>query len=251
MKFTDMVIVHEQELDLPDLETGDELMVGKFKNSKATIKGFKKDKHNQPIATTDKGDQQIFKGRVKKLMSEGMNDQDRDVLGGLIFYHGGTNISGDTFDPLFFGSGEGRGSSQQIRPQGQGFYGADTTKLANIYQKYGEEGNQGTTAFRISDDALLYPKGGIWSKLSSEYIGRVQKALQLAAELLRERGLAEYRRNEEIHPMELYQRASRGNNGTLIRQALIDAGIDGSVEFLNDDFRNEIALYNPKILKKA
>ena len=56
------------ELQLPELEVGDELMVGKFKNRKATIKGFKTDKHGQPIAKTNKGDQQIFKGRVKKLI---------------------------------------------------------------------------------------------------------------------------------------------------------------------------------------
>lgn len=62
----------EEEISLPDLETGDELMVGKFKNRKATIKGFKKDKNNQPVAKTDKGDQQIFKGRVKKLMDEAL-----------------------------------------------------------------------------------------------------------------------------------------------------------------------------------
>ena len=59
-----------ETIELPDLESGDELMVGKFKNRKATIKGFKKDKNNQPVAKTDKGDQQIFKGRVKKLMDE-------------------------------------------------------------------------------------------------------------------------------------------------------------------------------------
>ena len=59
---------YEAKLSLPDLETGDELMVGKFKNRKATIKDFTKDKHNQPVAVTDKGEQQIFKGRVKKLM---------------------------------------------------------------------------------------------------------------------------------------------------------------------------------------
>ena len=58
------------ELSLPDLDVGDELMVGKFKNRRATIKGFKTDKHGQPIAKTTKGDQQIFKGRVKKLMKD-------------------------------------------------------------------------------------------------------------------------------------------------------------------------------------
>jgi hypothetical protein len=57
-------------LDLPRLEVGDEMMVGKFKNRKATMKGFTKDKHNQPVAKTDKGDQQIFKGRIKKLMTD-------------------------------------------------------------------------------------------------------------------------------------------------------------------------------------
>ena len=60
--------VPEATLDLPDLESGDELMVGKFKNRKATIKDFKKDEHGQPVAVTNKGDQKIFKGRVKKLM---------------------------------------------------------------------------------------------------------------------------------------------------------------------------------------
>ena len=60
--------IKEATLDLPDLETGDELMVGKFKNRKATIKDFKKDEHGQPVAVTNKGDQKIFKGRVKKLM---------------------------------------------------------------------------------------------------------------------------------------------------------------------------------------
>ena len=60
--------IKEATLDLPDLETGDELMVGKFKNRKATIKDFKKDDHGQPVAVTNKGDQKIFKGRVKKLM---------------------------------------------------------------------------------------------------------------------------------------------------------------------------------------
>ena len=65
---TSPVSVDEATLDLPDLESGDELMVGKFKNRKATIKDFKKDEHGQPVAVTNKGDQKIFKGRVKKLM---------------------------------------------------------------------------------------------------------------------------------------------------------------------------------------
>jgi len=62
--------ITDNKLKLPDLEVGDILMVGKFKNRKATIKGFTTDKHGQPVAKTDKGDQAIFKGRVKKLMDD-------------------------------------------------------------------------------------------------------------------------------------------------------------------------------------
>lgn len=60
-----------KDLKLPTLKVGDVMMVGKFKNKKATITGFSTDKHGQPIAKTDKGDQQIFKGRLKKLMDDG------------------------------------------------------------------------------------------------------------------------------------------------------------------------------------
>jgi len=51
---TNPVSVDEATLDLPDLETGDELMVGKFKNRKAEVKGFKTDDHGQPVLKTTK-----------------------------------------------------------------------------------------------------------------------------------------------------------------------------------------------------
>jgi hypothetical protein len=36
--------------ELPRLAVGDVLLVGKFKNRKATITGFSSDKNNQPVA---------------------------------------------------------------------------------------------------------------------------------------------------------------------------------------------------------
>ena len=54
--------------ELPRLVVGDVLLVGKFKNRKATITGFSSDENNQPVAQTDKGDQKIFKPRIAKLM---------------------------------------------------------------------------------------------------------------------------------------------------------------------------------------
>ena len=53
---------------LPVLAVGDVLLVGKFKNRKATITGFSTDENNQPVAQTDKGDHKIFKPRIAKLM---------------------------------------------------------------------------------------------------------------------------------------------------------------------------------------
>jgi hypothetical protein len=60
-------INESEKLDLPDIEIGTDILVGKFKNRKATITGFKKDDHNQPVLKTTKGDQKLFKPRFPKL----------------------------------------------------------------------------------------------------------------------------------------------------------------------------------------
>ena len=52
----------------PTITVGDEVRVGKFKNRKAEVKGFTKDKNNQPVLKTNKGNQQLFKPRITKLM---------------------------------------------------------------------------------------------------------------------------------------------------------------------------------------
>ena len=51
----------------PSISKGDEVKVGKFKNSKATVKGFKKDDHNQPVLKTNKGDKKLFNLRLSKI----------------------------------------------------------------------------------------------------------------------------------------------------------------------------------------
>jgi len=60
----------DDSLTLPDLQVGDEIRVGKFKNRKATITGFGTDKNGQPILHTTKGDQSLFKPRIAKLMKQ-------------------------------------------------------------------------------------------------------------------------------------------------------------------------------------
>ena len=64
------IITESESYQPPELHTGDKILKGKFKNSPAEIKGFKKDKHNQPVLKTNKGDVQLFKPRVTKLMTE-------------------------------------------------------------------------------------------------------------------------------------------------------------------------------------
>jgi len=51
-----------------DFKIGDIILTGKFKNRKAIVKGFGKDKKNQPTVITDKGEFSLYKFRIKKLM---------------------------------------------------------------------------------------------------------------------------------------------------------------------------------------
>lgn len=67
-------ILEGEKADLPDIEVGDELRTGKFKNRKVTVKGFKKDKNNHPVAKTTNGDVPLLKPRVTKLMSKEIDE---------------------------------------------------------------------------------------------------------------------------------------------------------------------------------
>ena len=65
MKFKD--VLSEKKFEL---EKGDEILIGKYKNKKATIKGFTKDDKNQPEVETNKGTRKVHNFRVKKLMDK-------------------------------------------------------------------------------------------------------------------------------------------------------------------------------------
>lgn len=60
----------ESPLKPPEIEVGDTILVGKFKNRKAEVKGFKTDKNNHPVLKTDKGDQPLYKPRITKLLDD-------------------------------------------------------------------------------------------------------------------------------------------------------------------------------------
>ena len=60
----------KETLNPPSIDVGDEVKTGKFKNVKATVKGFKKDDHNQPVLKTNKGDKKLFNLRLSKLKED-------------------------------------------------------------------------------------------------------------------------------------------------------------------------------------
>ena len=79
MKIADL-IESETTLNPPSISVGDEVKVGKWKNRKAEVKGFTKDKNGQPVLKTTKGDQKLYKPRVSKLEPKEINEEQRELL---------------------------------------------------------------------------------------------------------------------------------------------------------------------------
>lgn len=61
------VVENETTLTPPEIEIGDLLLIGKFKNRKAKVTGFTQDDHKQPVLKTTKGNTALFKPRIAKL----------------------------------------------------------------------------------------------------------------------------------------------------------------------------------------
>jgi len=56
------------EYSNPDVKVGDMVLVGKFKNRRAIVKGFSKDMKNQPQVITTKGTYSLYRFRINKMM---------------------------------------------------------------------------------------------------------------------------------------------------------------------------------------
>jgi len=53
-----------------DIKVGDTILVGRWRNSPAIVKGFGKDKNSQPTVKTNKGEYSLYKFRIQKLMKK-------------------------------------------------------------------------------------------------------------------------------------------------------------------------------------
>jgi hypothetical protein len=79
-KFIDFLTESEDEvLNVPPIAVGDSVLIGKFKNRKATVTGFGTDSKGQLVLHTTKGDQQLFKPRIVKLMNAEVDEVEEDA----------------------------------------------------------------------------------------------------------------------------------------------------------------------------
>tara|TARA_R110000824_G_scaffold59914_1_gene160505 strand:+ start:1249 stop:1464 length:216 start_codon:yes stop_codon:yes gene_type:complete len=58
----------KEGLKMPNIEIGDEIFYGKFKNRTAVVKGITTNDKGQPTLLTDKGEINLLKIRIKKLL---------------------------------------------------------------------------------------------------------------------------------------------------------------------------------------
>lgn len=53
-----------------DLQIGDEILMGRFRNIPAVVKGFGYDDKGQPTIKTTKGEKPLYKFRIKRLIKQ-------------------------------------------------------------------------------------------------------------------------------------------------------------------------------------
>lgn len=69
MKTIDHYIVSELT-GVPEINVGDEILFGKWKNKRAKVQGIKFNDKGQPVLKTDKGDVNLFHFRLAKMIPE-------------------------------------------------------------------------------------------------------------------------------------------------------------------------------------
>ena len=141
-------VMEQDTLELPDIEVGDEVKIGKWKNRKATVKGFKKDKKdNHPVLKTTKGDTKLFKPRITKIEEAKYDMSYDDLIDNFVNLWSTGDEWGDTVGTLFdvaielWKRGEGPPYDWDFRPgAGMKMY-RDNPRPKNFRQDPNEEGN--------------------------------------------------------------------------------------------------------------
>ena len=104
-------IVEADSYSPPTLNVGDRILKGKFKNSPAGITGFTKDKHNQPVLKTNRGEVQLFKPRVTKLMDKDVaegSENNNPIANKIFFARSNKAPKGWSYDHVGFITQDGK-----------------------------------------------------------------------------------------------------------------------------------------------
>jgi hypothetical protein len=149
------------------------------------------------------------------------------ILGTLKLYHGGRAFT--KWDPATIGTGEGF-----LMPQGPGLY-AGNEQLASRYKKYGGS-DPALLELLVDDSRIIEPR----KKMSLEH----KEAYNRAVEALDVLGLKAS--NSGIPNVFL---SGRPYSNEKIRQVLVNSGIDGLKQSLNEVFGHEYVIFNPDIIK--
>lgn len=72
MKITKWKSIFKEE-EYQQIQKGDEVLGGKFKNKKMIVQDFGTDKNNQPTVKTDKDEKPLYNFRISKLMKKEEN----------------------------------------------------------------------------------------------------------------------------------------------------------------------------------
>ena len=161
-------------------------------------------------------------------------------------YHGGTYKGGE-YNP------HARGEPGDLRPMGRGIYTGATEGHAGLYTKYATNGT--VQKFRIKKGAKIYPfNGAAWrasSPSEQTFWKEKSKEIQVAFE---QAGLV--RKNTfsgEYYAWSLAVSTTHDNKTReLIRQKLVELGIDGAKEILHPEIGMiEFCFYNTNVLIPA
>lgn len=152
----------------------------------------------------------------------------------LKLYHGGRKF--DKWDPKMIGMGEGGGRRSNLSlANGPGLYAGDTPLLAKMFLKYGGE-NPALSKLLVDDTNIIYTN----KKLSEEMAEKVKEASSRMDKL----GMGATRNGLQAAFL-----SGVPYDRQVVRDILVDSGIDGVKQNLHNVFGHEYALYNPDIIK--
>jgi len=128
------------------------------------------------------------------------------------------------------------GSGEGMMVGGPGLYVGDTLALGKMYTKYGGP-NARLSELDVETEKFFNPS----RKMTDEQVASYDKAVKAMDELgfkASRYGLRHVLRQVPTHMREK------------VRQTMVDAGIDGLHEYLNDVHGTETVIFNPAVIKR-